>query len=85
MNLNIEIPDDVGNMMRNWAAAAGKDLESFVEQVVVEVAKDVEAEASPSPSNVDDFIRRQDAWVALHPRLDHAIDDGRESFYAGRE
>lgn len=84
MNLNIEIPDEIGLELRRRATAAGKDLASFIGQVVVE-----SAEAQPSshwdPKRVANFERRLDAWTSLHPILDHAIDDGRESFYAGCE
>ena len=84
MNLNIEIPEDVGNVMRKRAEAAGIDLETFVGQVVIETAKETDPEPLPK-TKVDEFVRRQNAWVKLHPRLDHAIDDSRDSFYAGRE
>lgn len=84
MNLFIEIPDEIGNVMQKRAAAAGTDLATFVRQVVVDNAKEVELDID-SAMSVDDFIRRQKAWVDLHPRLDHAIDDSRESIYAGRE
>jgi hypothetical protein len=84
MNLSIEIPDEIGNEMQKRAIAAGKDLATFVGQVVVENAKEVESETHFA-SSVDDFIRRQKAWVNLHPKLDHVIDDSRESIYVGRE
>ena len=60
------------------------DLATFIGRVVVENANEVESDTQ-STTSVDDFIERQKAWVSLHPRLDHAIDDSRESFYAGRE
>lgn len=29
------------------------------------------------------FKQRVDAWIALHPVLDHEIDDSREAIYEG--
>lgn len=84
MHLNIEIPDEIGNVMQQRSAAAGTGLATFVRQVVVENATDVESETH-SATNVDGFIQLQKAWRALHPQLDHAVDDSRESIYAGRE
>jgi hypothetical protein len=84
MNLKIEIPDEIGSVMQKRAMAAGTDLATFLGRVVVENANEVGSETRAAVS-VDDFIRRQTAWVALHPHLDHAIDDSRESIYAGRE
>ena len=84
MHVEIEIPDEIGRVLKKRAAAAGTDLTTFVGQVVVESAKEDQSDTHSS-TNVDDFIRRQAAWVALHPRLDHAIDDSRETIYAGRE
>jgi len=37
---------------------------------------------SSSPS---EFAKRLDSWISLHPALDHAIDDSRESIYSDRD
>lgn len=84
MNLTIAIPDEIGLVMLQRAAAAETDLATFVGQLVVEYAL-VNEPIAYSRMSVEEFIRRQEAWVKLHPQLDHAIDDSRESIYAGRE
>ena len=83
MNLNIELPADIANVMQRRAQAAGKDLATFVGQVVTESAVEENDDVRPATAPAE-FVRRLKAWIALHPVLDHAIDDSRESFYEGR-
>jgi plasmid stability protein len=83
MNVSINFPSDLEDSLRRRAAAQGQDIETYVRQVVTEslVQEDEPTDKSPTPA---EFARRLDAWIALHPVLDHAIDDSRESIYAGR-
>lgn len=84
MTLNITFPTEIENAIRARAAAAGIDIESFVTSVVYEeVAEDVQPKR-PRKISPDERARRAEAWVKLHPALDHAVDDSRESIYAGR-
>ena len=84
MNLNINLPADVENAMRKRAAAERTDLATFVTRIVAESVVDEERPTNKKRSP-EEFARRLDAWIAMHPVLDHVIDDSRESFYAGRE
>lgn len=84
MNLSIYLPADVESVLRRRAAAKGTDLETFVGQIVKEIAIDDDLSSRKKPSS-SEFARRLDAWIALHPVLDHSVEDSRESFYAGRE
>lgn len=82
MQLRIELPANLETVLRHRAALSGKDLASYVEEVVRgSVAEDDETAYQMSP---DEFARRLDQWIALHPVLDHVVDDSRESIYAGR-
>jgi phenylpyruvate tautomerase PptA (4-oxalocrotonate tautomerase family) len=38
----------------------------------------------PSSMTAEEWIARMKAWAARHPRVDHFVDDSRESIYAGR-
>jgi hypothetical protein len=83
MNVTIELPPHIENVMRRRASAAGQDLAAFVRQVVTESAIE-DSNQSEAAAKGAAFFRRMDAWIALHPVLNHAIDDSRESIYAGR-
>jgi plasmid stability protein len=82
MSVSIDLPADVESALRGRAAAAGTDLSTFIRQVVTESLEDDETPATPTLPT--DFAHRLDAWIRLHPVHDHAIDDSRESIYAGR-
>ena len=82
MKVSINFPDDIEVSLRRHAAAVGQDVETFVQKLVVE---NLEA-SEPPPLNTSpsEFARRLDAWIALHPVLNHAVDDSRESIYSDR-
>lgn len=85
MNVSINFPAEIESALRRRAAAAGQDVETFVQRVVAEnLVQEPEVTAARSASLVE-FAKRLESWIALHPVLDHAIDDSRESIYAGRE
>jgi hypothetical protein len=83
MSLTIELPAEVEDVMRRRAEAAGQDLATFVRQVVTECAGEGE-DASRAPLAPAEFARRLEAWIALHPVVNQAVDDSRESIYAGQ-
>ena len=85
--LSISLPPETEARLRERAAVAGKDLETYVVDALREkVAPDVVSGAVPSAAagSIDAWLARFDAWAASHPRLGHDIDDSRESIYAGR-
>lgn len=83
MNVSITFPNDLELVLRQRAAATGQDVETFVQQLVAERLLEEERE-SPLNTSPAEFERRLDAWIQLHPVLDRAVDDSRESIYAGR-
>lgn len=89
MTISITFPAEIETTLRRQAAATGKDLATYVQDVVTEslvqddLVQDDEAVPVRRPSPAE-FAQRLESWIALHPILDHAIDDSRESIYAGR-
>lgn len=85
MSITIELPVDVENALRKRAEAAGEDLATFVRDIVTENVAAQDSERRPhSQRSPEEFARKLDEWTALHPVLDHEIDDSRESIYEGR-
>ena len=82
MNISISFPDEIENALRSGAAAVGVDIETFVKKIVTEQLADDRSNPKPGISP-EEFAKRSAAWIRLHPVLDHAIDDSRESIYAG--
>jgi hypothetical protein len=76
-----EISDLLGGILENLSKTLElkpKDLDSLT---------DLTGHPEQRPSHemsIEEFDRRTEEWIKLHPVLDHAIDDSRESFYAGR-
>lgn len=85
MNVSINFPDELENALRLTAAAAGTDIGTFVKQIVAERLAEWDLPSESGRVSPQVFADRQAAWVKLHPVLDHAIDDSRESFYTGRD
>lgn len=83
MNVSIYFPEEIEQSLRSRAAASGQDVETFVRQLVTQQLLEDEPAAARQTS-VAEFEKRLDAWINLHPKLDHAVDDSRESIYAGR-
>lgn len=85
MTLQISLSPEVESRLREQAKAAGKDLATFVKEVVEELAdrgngSQVEGGSVPP----DKWTGEWHAWAAGHRRLDHVVDDSRENIYAGR-
>lgn len=84
MNISISFPNEIEDSLRRQAAARGQDVESFVRDLVTEVVaheEDLASEKVPSPADIDNWL---ESGIALHPVLDHVVDDSRESIHAGR-
>ena len=84
MNLNVNLSHKLEDRLVRRAAVSGKDIAT----VVIELRSDgLEGDELSRPQRVsaEEFARRTAAWIKLHPVLDHAIDDSRESIYEGRE
>ncbi len=83
MIIKIELPPEMESALKDRAAAVGQGVDEFVRRVIVQ---QLEEEEAPQPdTDIAHFSERLRAWIALHPVLDHPVDDSRESIYEGRE
>jgi plasmid stability protein len=83
MNVNINFPAEIETTLLRRAAAAGKDVETLVKELVTERL----AEESPAPAKLgshDEFMAKLHEVIDLHPVSNGSMDDSRESIYAGR-
>ncbi len=85
MTVNLTLPDEIERTLRMRAAAAGQDAESFLRQIVADSLSQETETPDPGAISPIDFRARLDAWIALHPVLNHNVDDSRESIYEGRD
>ena len=83
MNVSVSFPEEIENTLRLRAATVGKDVATLVTEMVTEELTEGARKQGAKVSS-EAFSQRSEAWIKLHPVLDHAIDDSRESIYAGR-
>ena len=82
VNLRIEVPANLELLLKERAQQAGVPVESFVLQAVTE--RLAESETTNSAVNAEEFSLWLRQWADRFPKLDHAVDDSRNSIYAGR-
>ena len=83
MHLNVSLPIEIENALRRRAAAAGKDVETFVTEIVAGEVTD-EPSSSQHPQSHDTFKSELRAIIERHGIRNGKFDDSRESIYAGR-
>lgn len=83
MNVNVEFPQSFEPVLLQRAAAAGKDVGLFIREFVTENLFFKSEPVRKRKMSHEAFRQRIDAWIALHPVLDHEIDDSREAIYEG--
>jgi len=86
MTLQITLPPETEAKLRERAAAAGKDIESFVEEAVEEkLAAQASREPGLSPSEkaarFSDWARSMGELVKKTTPPGYVADDSRESIY----
>lgn len=82
VNLKIQLPDNLEAILKEHARRAGVPVESIVIQALTEGLSDL-----TQPDNhatADEFSTWLREWANKFPKLDHPIDDSRDSIYAGR-
>lgn len=85
MTLQIPISPETEAKLREQAAAAGKDLASFVREAVEKLIGEGNGSRHGNGSHsAPQWSEEWHAWAASHRKLDHVVDDSRESIYAGR-
>jgi hypothetical protein len=88
MNIQLNLPAEYEQALQQQAAAHGRDVNTYIQEIVTESLAD-EVESQRKRSSKRDPKRRPfaewlDSWIARHPVLDHPVDDSRESIYEGR-
>ena len=81
MNLRIELPPSLEQMLKTRAAETGQDLQSFVLSALTSLEL-VESDVPKLSS--EEFESKLDALATLHLTAPASFDDSRESIYAGR-
>ena len=82
MNVNIDLPDHIGNQLAQRAAAAGMDLSRYVAELMAERLDDDPVEQAATAAH-EAFMTRLHQTIALHRPSFGRLDDSRESIYAG--
>src|SRR4051812_42865946 len=83
MNLSVSFPADLESALRERAAAAGKDVETFVRQLVIDEVNEEPAATRRTRSH-EEFVSRLREMIQRHGIRNGKFDDSRESIYAGR-
>jgi plasmid stability protein len=81
MMLKLNLPPEKEARIRAVAAAEGKDVETFVTEIVDERLADEQVVEASETISFDEWLN---GWIALHPQVTHFVDDSRESIYEGR-
>lgn len=83
--MHLQLPPSIEARLRQEAAAAGVDLESFVVHVLSDsVAGPSATGASPSLASTADRLAYFRAFAARHPVRTQLADASRETIYAER-
>ena len=83
MNLVVNIPANFELALRQKAAAAGKEVEAFVQELVIEDVIEEPVPTQRKTSN-EDFVAKLRDMIERHGISNGNFDDSRESIYAGR-
>lgn len=83
LNIQLQLPPEYIDALRQRASAQGENLDVYISHII---AEEVQAELGATRRHEDkakDFGQWFRAWADRHPRVDHIIDDSRESIYTG--
>lgn len=84
MTVNISFPAEIEATLVRRAAAAGKDVETFVKEFITERLSEENPPPEKSASH-EEFMSKLQRFIDLHPASNGSMDDSRESIYAGRD
>ena len=83
MSLSVSFPTEIEAALRQRAAAAGKDVETFVREIFIEEVADEPLPKTDTQSH-GEFKAKLQAIIDLHAVSNGKMDDSRESIYSGR-
>ena len=90
MAVTLNLPTTVEHQLKERASRVGQTLEEYLQRLAAREAETPESMAADaviayppgfSPEERSKAIRE---WAESHPRVEHFVDDSRESIYAGR-
>jgi hypothetical protein len=91
MSVTLELPPAIEQQLKERAARVGQTLEEFLRglalHALAESRPDMLGPALTYPAGILSIEERSKAiraWADSHPRIDHCVDDSRETLYAGR-
>lgn len=91
MAVILNLPPAVEQQLKERATRIGQTLEEYLQRLALREAEGSEPALSgpaiaypPEFSSPADWVRALREWAESHPRVEHFVDDSRESIYAGR-
>jgi plasmid stability protein len=85
MTITVSFTPESEAKLRERAAASGKDVATFVREVVEEkLSSQASAPVSADGATPEQWSAQLHVWAAGHASLDRIADDDRQSIYAGR-
>lgn len=84
MNLKLDIQPDTQAKLSARATAAGKDVESYVLEVIQEKLAEEVTQSASRRLHGEEWHASLDALLSSLPKISHTVDDSREAIYEGR-
>ena len=86
MTVILNLPLAIEQQLKERATRTGQTLEEYLQRLVV---REVEGSGPtiaypPGLSSPEERSKAIREWAESHPRVEHFVDDSRESIYAGR-
>jgi hypothetical protein len=89
--VTLNLPAHLEQLLAERAAGVGQTVEQFLQALATrEVMSSSATEPKPEigyPPGMESpevWVTKFREWAASHPRVDHFVDDSRESIYEGR-
>jgi hypothetical protein len=89
-SITIQLSPEVERRLRAVASHSGKSIETYLEELAVQLAEEGGAQDSAGNStailnaNAEDWIASWRTWVHSHPSRAVLADDSRDSIYEGQ-
>jgi hypothetical protein len=91
MAVILNLPPAVEQQLKERAARNGQTLEEYLQHLALREAGGLNPPLSRPAitypeefSSPADWVKALREWAESHPRVEHFVDDSRESIYAGR-
>lgn len=78
-----QLPTEIETTLRRREAAVGKDVATFVQEIVSERLAEI-ASVETGVTSHEEFMAKVREIIQVHAVSNGSVDDSRESIYAGR-